>query len=319
MGHHDLFFKKVFSIRENAVDFVRHTLPSAMREGIDYDSVTFEKDSHVDSELSEYFSDTVYSCRFHDADIKIALLFEHKSTPEGDLPFQLHRYMANLWRNSALQKKPRMPVIPIVVYHGKENWNPGLLSSRFRHLPESVKPFVPDFEYIFVNLASWSNEFIKESLFLSAPLKIGMLIMKNIYDQDMLERHLSEFLEPGRLFFEKHEGLSFLQAVITYLFKVTDIATDALVESISCVTAKGGELAMTTAEQLRQEGRMEGRMEGRVEGSYAVIRSLVHNAKKQGFSDEDIAQLVNIDLDSVKKILNNENVDIPLHLLNSEE
>ena len=318
MGHHDLFFKKVFSIRESAVDFVRHILPAAMQEEIDYDSIAFEKDSHVDSELSEYFSDTVYSCSFHDTDIKIALLFEHKSTPEGDLPFQLHRYMANLWRNSALQKKPRVPVIPIVVYHGKENWKPGSLSSRFKNLPESVKAFVPDFEYIFVNLATWSNDFIKESLYLSVPLKVGMLIMKNIYDQDVLERHLSEFLEPGRCFFETQDGLSFLQAVITYLFKVTDMAATVLVESISCVTAKGGELAMTTAEKLKQEGRMEGRMEGRAEGSYAVIRSLVHNAHEQGFSNEDIAQLMNLDLDSVKKILNNEKVEIPLHLLNSE-
>jgi predicted transposase YdaD len=72
----------------------------------------------VDEKLSEYFSDTVYSCRFQDTDIKIALLFEHKSSPDGDLPFQLHRYMANLWKNSERQNKPRLPVIPIVVYHG---------------------------------------------------------------------------------------------------------------------------------------------------------------------------------------------------------
>jgi hypothetical protein len=46
---------------------------------------------------------------------------------------------------------------------------------------------------------------------------------------------------------------------------------------------------------------------------------LVHNAKKQGLSDQDIAQLVNLDPVSVKRILNNEKVEIPLHLLNSEE
>lgn len=91
MGYHNLFFKKVFSIREHAVDFVQQVLPPELREGIDYSTVTFEKGSHVDSELSEYFSDTVYSCRFYDTDLKIALLFEHKSSPDGDLPFQLHR------------------------------------------------------------------------------------------------------------------------------------------------------------------------------------------------------------------------------------
>ncbi len=314
MGHHDLFFKKVFSIRESTVDFVRHMLPIEMRESIDYSSIRFEKESHVDSDLSEYFSDTVYSCRFQDADIKIALLFEHKSSPKGDLTFQLFRYMTNLWKNSERQNKPRLPVIPIVVYHGKEHWNPGPLSSRFKNLPLSVKPFVPDFEYIFVNLADWSNDFIRESLFLSVPLKIGMLIMKNIYDQEVLERHLTEFLEPGCLFFEKQEGLAFLQAVITYLLNVSDIPTDKMVTSISNITEKGGKLAMTTAEKLRQEGRKEGRLEG----GYTVIHALVHNAGKRGFSDEDIAQLVDLDLVTVRKILNNEKVEIPLHLLNNE-
>lgn len=67
---------------------------------------------------------------------------------------------------------------------------------------------------------------------------------------------------------------------------------------------------MTTAEKLRQEGR--------VEGTYMMIRSLVRNAKKQGLSDEVIARLVNLDLVSVKKILNNEKIEIPLHLLNPE-
>ena len=36
MGHHDLFFKQTFSIRENAVDFVKHTLPPELADGIDF-------------------------------------------------------------------------------------------------------------------------------------------------------------------------------------------------------------------------------------------------------------------------------------------
>jgi|GEM_PF-3552519 len=64
---------------------------------------------------------------------------------------------------------------------------------------------------------------------------------------------------------------------------------------------------MTTAERLRQEGRQE--------GGYTMILSLVQNAKKQGFSDEVIARIVNMDVASVRKILNNEIIEIPWHLL----
>ena len=100
MGHHDLFFKQTFSIRENAVDFVKHTLPPELADGIDFSTLALEKGSHVDTTLAEHFSDTVYTCQFSGIKIKIALLFEHKSSPDNNLQFQLHRYMGNLWENS---------------------------------------------------------------------------------------------------------------------------------------------------------------------------------------------------------------------------
>ena len=64
---------------------------------------------------------------------------------------------------------------------------------------------------------------------------------------------------------------------------------------------------MTTAEKLRQEGIQK--------GSHKTMVSLVRNAKKNGLSEEMIAQIANLDITLVRKILNNEPVEIPLHLL----
>jgi predicted transposase/invertase (TIGR01784 family) len=72
---------------------------------------------------------------------------------------------------------------------------------------------------------------------------------------------------------------------------------------------------MTTAEKLRQEGMQKGIQKGRQEGSYKTMISLVRNAKKNGLSEEMIAQIANLDITLVRKILNNEPVEIPLHLL----
>lgn len=282
-----------------------------MVEGLDENTLQLEKDSHVNTELSEYFSDTVYTCRFHGTDLKIALLFEHKSSPEGDLPFQLHRYMANVWDNSEKSKRPKTPVVPIVVYHGKQGWNPGSLSSRFRGLPISVKPFVPDFEYIFVNLSAWSDETIKQTFFTVATLKIALLLMKHIWYPERLSRHLKEYFELGSTFFNEKRGLTFLQSALTYLFQATNVETDVIVESISDVSREGGKMAMSTAEQLRKEGLQK--------GSYSMAKTMVLNAKKQGMKDELIAQILNLDITSVHKLLNNEKIDIPLHILDSDK
>ena len=42
---------------------------------------------------------------------------------------------------------------------------------------------------------------------------------------------------------------------------------------------------------------------------------IIHNMKKNNMSDEDISKLINLELSIVQKIVNNEKVDIPLHLL----
>ncbi len=41
--------------------------------------------------------------------------------------------------------------------------------------------------------------------------------------------------------------MKFLEAVVNYILQATEIETDKLVKSITCITEKGGEIAMTTA------------------------------------------------------------------------
>jgi hypothetical protein len=89
-------------------------------------------------------------------------------------------------------------------------------------------------------------------------LRIALLIMKNIFDQQKLEHHLTQFLEIGRAYFQETQGLKFLEAVINYILQATEIEPDKLVKSVACISEKGGDIAMTTAEKLRQEGMQKG-------------------------------------------------------------
>ena len=57
------------------------------------------------------------------------------------------------------------------------------------------------------------------------------------------------------------------------------------------------------------------REKGRQEGSQKTLMALVRNARKKGLSEEIIAQVVDIDVKLVRQILNNEPVEIPVHLL----
>jgi predicted transposase/invertase (TIGR01784 family) len=107
--------------------------------------------------------------------------------------------------------------------------------------------------------------------------------------------------------------------VINYLLQATEIEPDKLVKSVAHISEKGGDMAMSTAERLRQEGIekgiQKGRQEGRQEGHYETMVSLVRNARKNGLSEEMIVRIADLDITLVKKILNDEPVEIPLHLL----
>jgi predicted transposase/invertase (TIGR01784 family) len=77
---------------------------------------------------------------------------------------------------------------------------------------------------------------------------------------------------------------------------------------------------ITNAERIgrkkgKQEGMQEGMQKGMQKGREETVIELVRKAGKKGLSEELIAQVVDLDVDMVRQILNNEPVEIPLHLL----
>ena len=57
---HDRFFKDVLSRREAARDFVLYYLPADLAALLDVESLVVSKDSFVDKDLREHFSDIIY-------------------------------------------------------------------------------------------------------------------------------------------------------------------------------------------------------------------------------------------------------------------
>ena len=75
-GYHDSFFKQIFSDKERAIDFTKHVLPPEISSKLDFSTFNLENVSYIDEELSEHFSDTVYSCFYNQSQIRISLLFD---------------------------------------------------------------------------------------------------------------------------------------------------------------------------------------------------------------------------------------------------
>ena len=93
---HDRLFKDVWSHREAAQDFFRNYLPGELQEAIDLSTLQICKDSFVQNDLREFFSDLLYKVSISSHEGYIYLLFEHKSYSERLILVQLLSYMRSI-------------------------------------------------------------------------------------------------------------------------------------------------------------------------------------------------------------------------------
>ena len=212
---HDAFFKELFSVKENVIDFIQGVFPAEIKSRIDFESLALDNNSYIDEELQESFSDIVYNCRYSGkTEITLSLLFEHKSYKVKYPHLQLLKYLLNIWQTNIKQNRELMPVIPIVVYHGKENWEYKSFKDYFKSVDNELSRFLPSFDYLIYDFSAFSNETIKDKIFKNITTKLGMLVMKNIGDEELVKQHLFDIIKISRLYFEEEKGLNFLETVI---------------------------------------------------------------------------------------------------------
>jgi len=81
--------------------------------------------------------------------VKVALLFEHKSYPDKYVIFQILRYILKIWEKHTLKDgNPPMIVIPIIFYHGKEAWQYTSLEKYFENVDVVLQKFIPSFGHL---------------------------------------------------------------------------------------------------------------------------------------------------------------------------
>ncbi len=306
---HDKYFKEVFSNTDDAIAFLKGSLPQELAENIDFDKLKPLKDSYIDEELKENFSDLVFSTTYKGkTEILITLLFEHKSRPERYPHLQLLKYMLKIWDAGIKQKKSLIPVIPLIFYHGKEKWKQQKFTSYFKGIDDNLSLFIPQFEYILNDLSQYSDEEIARK-YDEVRIRTALLLMKNIFDEARLKQKIPLIFYGIREIENSETGEKFFVAAINYLFSfVENIDVDEVAEKIQKITPKGGKLAMTIAVKLRQEGRREGIREGiqkgRREGLYnARKESVINLFNATGFTPEQIADALKLDINFVTKIL----------------
>ena len=262
---HDKFFKTTFSDVEIAKDFMKSYLPKDVLDVVDLSTLVPQKDSHVDKKLREQFSDLLFRVDINKREGYIYFLFEHKSYNDKMAVIQLLRYMVEIWEEKIVKEKAKeLPVImPLLVYHDKGNWTANTKLSDwiggYSELPEALKRYIPDYEYILHDLSDYTKEQVK----IDARTKIVIeMLNRGRYSTKEERMELAKEAFELLVTMRNSESVSYIVAAcIKYLLSISDNITEKDLERIAgSISAEGSELVMTVAEQLRQEGEQRGEL-----------------------------------------------------------
>ena len=288
---HDKFFKESFSRPEVAGDFLVQYLPAEIVKILDLTTLEPLKDSFVDRELQAHYSDLLYAARLADGrDVHVYVLFEHKSSPDPLVAFQLLRYMVRIWEQVLKKRRALSPILPIVVYHGQKAWQ---ISPYFRDLfdaPQVLLGFLPDYRYHLADLSGFPDEDLKGEV----ALQVILLVMKHIFSNDLPKRLPGIFALMRELSL-RERGIEYVETILRYLTAGTDKIDDKdLHEAIEHTFPEGGQLMPTIAQKWIEEGEKRGLEKGMQEGMRQGILDAIELGLELKFSSAGLRLLPEI-------------------------
>ncbi|MCL4868366.1 MAG: Rpn family recombination-promoting nuclease/putative transposase [Anaerolineae bacterium] len=280
---HDKFFKEMFGQLELARDFLQNYLPAAVLNHLDLSQIQLEKESFIDPQLREHFSDLLFSVPRRD-NLGLAFiffLFEHKSFWYRWTWLQLLGYIVEFWKHQKdAGANTLSPIIPLVIYHGKEKWKGSRQLADLYDGPEDLKLYLPDFIYPVYDFSYLSEEEIRGQ----ASLQITLHILRHIFDGQLVEKLPGIFA----LFRELENQEKALQSLVTVLRYLAVTAERVTPEQMQQVLApvlqyQGDELMSTLAQQWIEEGRQQGMQQGMQQGLLQAMRQNVVELLEERF------------------------------------
>ena len=267
---HDKFFKETFSKISVVRDFLGNYLPQSIMNVIDMDTLEPQKDSFINKELTEYFSDMLFKVDINKNEGYLYFLFEHKSYPSKSVSFQLLNYMIEIWKakieNESFNELPI--IIPLVIYHGKKSWNIkttlGEMINGYENLPKDVRKHIPNYEYLIYDISRYTDEEIRGE----AINRIAITILRDVQTKDIkgIIESILRAAEYLRQIEDKSSGIEYFETLMRYIFSaradLTKKNINEIIDKIENAYPEGSEAIMTLAEKFREEGIIKGMMEG---------------------------------------------------------
>jgi predicted transposase/invertase (TIGR01784 family) len=248
---HDRLFKRVMSDEANVRQFIKEFLPIELSSQIDLKEMKLIPTEKIKG-YNKYYMDIAVECKISDTKGQLYFVFEHKSYPDPGVLLQILNYMIVTWDEQRKKNKPLTPVIPVVIYHGSSSWNVTThFQGQFDSLNESIKPYVPEFNYVLVDLTQIPNKEIeqkaKDTPFLMASLLLMKLVALGDIEGIIKIAVIIKLSEEERII------------LILYLFYTLDVDQDTMQRIVK--ELGGEEIMPSLAEKLMSKGEIKGKQD----------------------------------------------------------
>ncbi|WP_035256749.1 Rpn family recombination-promoting nuclease/putative transposase [Desulfatirhabdium butyrativorans] len=267
---HDRLFKAVWNDRSTARSFFQHYLPCDLLRLIDLDALQLCTESFIEEELREYRCDLLYQTTINGRPGYLYFLFEHKSHADPDVALQLLGYMRAIWHLYRKQeaggaKAPLPVIVPLVLYHGRNAWTCGDdLLSRFEQPATFLLRYIPNFQFVLIDLSRFSDAEIQGE----ALLRASLLLFKYVFTPEYRDR-LPGIFALLKSLVESTTGMQYIETIIRYVLSTLEDAggTGTLKKVVEeSLSEDKGDMVMTIAEKLYNEGLERGIQQGRQQG-----------------------------------------------------
>lgn len=181
--------------------------------------------------------------------------------------------MVRHWERAQREKiRPLPPVIPVVVYHGREQWQ---VSENFAGLfegPEALRPYWPNFRYELHDLSRYSIEDIRGGII----LRVVSMFLMSIFDPRLAERlpGIFQLLEEWD---DKESAIDLLEKALRYLSATAKEIDDRTIRAALKEAFKddGGSIMGGFVEKWIEKGKQEGLQQGQKEGQQQGLRNAI--------------------------------------------
>lgn len=303
---HDSYFKSLIVHYSMQKQFLLEYLPPRLSNYIDFNSIKLKKDSFIDPELKQKYTDALISVKIkgRSSPTYCYLLAEHQSSPDYWMSLRLWSYMIKIWEKYIKDngnKKVKLPTIyPVIIYNGWQKHNTPQKLMELCAEPQEIANIL-NFPFHVENVNDYSPEDAMRQKLMG--LVRFFMNRRVLEDKELYMEGIEQIYSDTKEVLPFEEKNDYIKQIICYNKDIEKQDVEKIKNKFRQKFGKRGEEIMKSAvQEYREEGMELGREKGVQEGIQKGKIQMVKGMLIEGFDISYISKISGLSGAEIRKI-----------------